>query len=73
MQAEQQLIQRFGLTYYALRSALQSGELSQADGIAMADLMASLFRDYVQLHVANHQAAVAAYQTEKLLDKVKGK
>jgi hypothetical protein len=73
MQAEQQLIQRFGLTYYALRSALQSGELSQADGIAMADLMAGLFRDYVQLHVANHQAAVAAYQTEKLLDKVKAK
>lgn len=73
MSQEQQLIQRFGLTYYALRSSLQSGELTQADGIAMADLMAALFRDYVQLHVATHQAGVAAHEAAMLIEKVKGK
>lgn len=73
MTQEQQIIQRFGLTYYALKSSIQSGDLTKENALAMTDLMAALFRDYVQLHIATHQAGVAAYEAEKLIEKVKGK
>jgi hypothetical protein len=70
--SQRQVIQRFGLTYFAIKEGIRSGVLAPQEQLQMVDIMASLFRDFVEMHVMTLEVN-AAVEADELINKAKSK